>query len=371
MSRKAVIWLVIIAIIGCLLFVPRGTKVANKVSADYLLENPYIAYVGDRVYPGRDSTGVSVVGRITLCDVKSGERITFMNTHPVDAADGRIAFSRRGKIYYTDARTSDLWEIDLKNNTNGPTIIMQSTFCLNPAVSPDGRYVYFEGNLIGRPGYRDVFRCDLDGVTGNRIKQLTSGTAFCGSPNCSPDGKHIFYDCRDGNGDFSVWVMDTSGANQRRLIYRPGVDCQRPCCSPSGKWIVYQSDPSKSMGIFAAEIDLGGNPELKRIATIIDDGFKNQNPSFTPDGSLILYQSKRESGFQFLGMDLYDFDALAIKFNPDLQQSLVVISARRLTDECNPCWMPQVDDSTRAMVGQMFKNNADEPDSQATPKQNL
>ena len=105
---------------------------------------------------------------------------------------------------------------------------------VNPAFSPDGRWVVFGSR---RQGSVDLYRVRVDG-TG--LERLTGDDAYDDQPAVAPDGRRIaFVSSRSGNAD--IWLLDLETRAVRNLTSHGGGD-YRPAWSPDGAWIAFTSD---------------------------------------------------------------------------------------------------------------------------------
>ena len=99
----------------------------------------------------------------------------------------------------------------------------------HPALSPDGQTVVFISDRAGRP---DVFRTS---VTGGQLINLTwTPSAQEDTPIFTPDGTAIAF-ASDQDGDWSIYLMDTDGANVRpALSDHASSDEVHPTFTPNG-----------------------------------------------------------------------------------------------------------------------------------------
>jgi eukaryotic-like serine/threonine-protein kinase len=121
-----------------------------------------------------------------------------------------------------------------------------------------------QGEIAGRPGERGPY----------------------GTMKVSPDGTRaavVQFDPRQpGNND--IWIVDLSSGASTRFTFDPGFDGQ-PVWSPDSRYLAWQSDRSKTMGIYRKAADGSGGDEL----LIAEKGLTNLT-DWTHNGYLILTQ---------------------------------------------------------------------------------
>jgi Tol biopolymer transport system component len=171
---------------------------------------------------------------------------------------------------------------------------------LFPDFSPNGKKIAFAG-AIGADPHTEVYV--VDAATGENLVALTScnGKADgCANdyPAWSPDGKHIVYVHGD---DFTadekpvneqVWLMDADGGNKHALTTGSDPKDQVPSWSPDGTFIVYASGVGDNEGIWvmaadgSAPVQLTGCPPAAAppCAAGSDIG-----PVWSPDGTRIAF----------------------------------------------------------------------------------
>jgi Tol biopolymer transport system component len=217
---------------------------------------------------------------------------------PVLSPDGKtIAFLSNGSVrkgevfidlYLGDARTGKRIKRLVETTTN-PKFEELRLLYSQGGFSPDGSHFAF----TAQTGGRDVLSI-VDVHTG-KVKQLTDipldGVL---NPAYSPDGKQIVFEGLS-QGVTDLYVSDTDGKNLRHLTQDRYGDLQ-PAWSPDGTRIAFASDRGTTN---LSTLDLG-----KMQITILDvrDGSihvlpgqtgMNINPVWSPDGTAIAYVSDR------------------------------------------------------------------------------
>ena len=150
--------------------------------------------------------------------------------------DGRIVFSAFANnvtdIYSMNPDGSD--RVQLTANAGRDNI--------HPSVSNDGRHIVFTSN---RTESMQIWRMDIDG---RNQKQLTFGPGqkndgqkdSAQHPAMSPDGKEVYF-IRRGAGPVAIWKVSIDGATPVPVSRLTGAAAEGfLSISPDGKWLTYQ-----------------------------------------------------------------------------------------------------------------------------------
>ncbi len=230
---------------------------------------------------------------------------------------------------------------------------------LDPMVSPDGNHLAFASN---RTGEFDIFLITF-GKAGT--VQLTQSNKDDRHPNWTPDNKTVLFDSkRTGGGDLYETARDGS-SGFLQLSDRGDIDLF-PSVSKDGKAVLYASGPKKKVQ-FRTKLNVVMAEEKAQAnkARILAEG---NEPRFSPDGTQIVFVSKRTKNKDIWLMNSYGGmqtqlttepkDDEQPAFSPD-GKSIIFASkrtgnfdlwvmeadgsnARQLTtdptDEVQPCW---------------------------------
>ena len=150
-----------------------------------------------------------------------------------------------------------------------------------PAWSPDGQRLAFSAE---RDGQSDIMTMGADG-TGRRV--LTNTPGEDGAPAFSPDGRTIAFETnRDGN--FEIYTMDAAGHSPVRVSRHNATD-RSPSWSPDGRRIAFLSDRDRRPAFDVYIMNADGS-DVMRVTTT----GTFWAPQFSPDGKHIAVQGDRD-----------------------------------------------------------------------------
>jgi Tol biopolymer transport system component len=149
----------------------------------------------------------------------------------------------------------------------------------DPALSPDGNFVVFTSHSSDPRDPGDLW---VKAVDGEALRQLTdTPTQREKWARWSPDGRHLaFTRLRDGPPE--VFVISSLGGTEQRVAV-PGA---MPDWLPDGKSLVMAGrHPNLRFGLLHYVIDSGA----QRTLTETPDGFVDQHPKVSPDGTMVAF----------------------------------------------------------------------------------
>ena len=192
----------------------------------------------------------------------------------------------------------------------------------NPSWSPDGSQIAFDSFRATNQPTIHVMNADGSGIT-----QISS-TPCCDrdfQPAWSPDGERIaFVSTRDGDGEYEIYVMNDEGelvgppatrlTNDPMPPFGQGISDSQPTWSPDSSRIAFMSNgrgaDADSCDLFVMDATDGDGDGVGDNLTRItfDDGFNcdhfdDMNPSWSPNGSLIAFDSPRSGDFEVWVVD--------------------------------------------------------------------
>lgn len=253
---------------------------------------------------------------IYVMEADGSEPVNITNTPGI--AERQPSWSRGGTaIAYTrpedgdtGAYSNDIWRIAANgsgavNLTDTPGISEQS-----PDWDPTGDRIAFDALVAGVTitEQYDIFTMAGDG---SQRRNLTESDAGEFAPAYSPDGSEIAMEAaRVGRGEFRNWEvvkMKADGTGEVNLTNTGiGREDGAPQWSPDGTRIAYMSSDSDFWDVWVMTSDGSRAANL----TAPDGGWF---PSWSRDGSEIVFESNRETGFSF---DVFSVDVTGIELPP-------------------------------------------------------
>lgn len=161
------------------------------------------------------------------------------------------------------------------------------------------------GGVIAFAAYGTGSRGDLHVVNadGSGLRQLThTGKISEFHPTWSPDGRHLAFSAKPDDGEADIWVFDVEEALQDpigvvlvRLTDNEAED-ENPAWSPDGTQILFESrrDGNREIYVMAAD---GQDPRR-----LTDNPARDSDPAWSPDGSQIVFSSWRDGNPQIYVM---------------------------------------------------------------------
>ncbi len=153
-----------------------------------------------------------------------------------------------------------------------------------PSWSPDGAKLAL---TLSKDGSPDIYVLNL--LTRSLIK-LTRSYAIDTEPTWSPDGSNIVF-TSDRGGKPQLYIVSSQGGQEKRITFSGDYNA-RASFSPDGKNIAMVHGNGGDYRI--AVMDMG-----TRAIDVLTSGNSDESPSFAPNGSMILYAS-RKGGVGFL-----------------------------------------------------------------------
>ena len=189
------------------------------------------------------------------------------------------------RIAFISDRTgeSELWVMDW-NGENQKQLTKHNSLALAPSWSPDGKHLVFTSYLRGAPAL--YLLTPHEGY----LKLLWDKGGVNSSASISPDGTTVaFASSIDGNVD--IYTISIDGGNAQRLTTARGIDTQ-PAWAPNGRQIAFTSTRSGSPQLYLMDAD-GSN--VRRVSF---GGYFHDEPTWAYDGTRIACTTRDEGAFE-------------------------------------------------------------------------
>jgi TolB protein len=222
----------------------------------------------------------------------------------------RLTFARREGPGRKDVFTSDFDGANLSRVSSGRGVSMLPSFgpggIWYSVLTPDGMFITRAGTKdqplirgnglnmgVSACGTRMVFSSTRDGNSeiysanpdGSDVRRLTNDPGIDVSPHCGPDGRIAFVSNRHGTPQ--IWMMDASGAGQKRVTYKGEYNQTPAWCGDAKKPLIAFTGRDANMDVFTVNINTG---EYTRIT---QGQGTNKDPAFSPDCRMVAFASSR------------------------------------------------------------------------------
>jgi len=177
------------------------------------------------------------------------------------APDGaRIYFSRLTPDPATASWRSQIYSVN-PDGTGLTKISNETTAALYyPSVSPDGNKIAVVRLPLGAAW--DDARLYTMNIDGTGLTMLTDGWLGDSQPAWSPDGTKVAFTCRAGLTAYrDICVVNADGTDRKGIVTLPGQQ-ENPSFSRDGSSIVFESYASSSGTLFSVKPDGSGTVQL-------------------------------------------------------------------------------------------------------------
>jgi dipeptidyl aminopeptidase/acylaminoacyl peptidase len=148
--------------------------------------------------------------------------------------------------------------------------------------SPDGRQISFAANTRTNRWF-DIYLLDIDSGETRRVLEHDS-TNRAGA--FSPDGRWLIVVRSFATSHHEVWLIDLQGADQPRLLTRPGAHAvyENPEWSPDGRFVFCLSDLDREMAA-PARIDVSSG----ELSYLVEPDVEVDEVALDPTGRRLAY----------------------------------------------------------------------------------
>lgn len=203
---------------------------------------------------------------------------------PAVSPDGRrIAWEQEIGVAGGGVASVEIWTMTVDGGDARPAV-RNGSFNRTPSWGPAGELVY----TSRVSGSDQIFRLDAGAAEPVR---LTTGGAADQYPRLSPDGQRVVFQSNRGL-DFDIHAMNRDGTGVTNLTRFAGDD-RFPTWTPDGARIVWTrfDERSSTFDLFVMAAD--GSAQRALLST----PFTELNPSVSPDGRSVVYQTDRTPPF--------------------------------------------------------------------------
>ncbi len=164
----------------------------------------------------------------------------------------------------------------------------------DPAFSPDMKYLAFVRYSALGASASDLYLLLLskDLKAEGLPQRLTSFDRKVSSPVWSPDARSILFTRQQPAGIHSFWRINISPSLRIEPVPIPAEDGLSVTLSSSGKRLVYSRDTSNT-NIWKIQLAQDASQKVQRIFPWVTSTANENNPSFSPDGGQVAFQSLR------------------------------------------------------------------------------
>jgi Tol biopolymer transport system component len=176
----------------------------------------------------------------------------------------------------------------------------------DPAYSPDGTQISFDQDIgSSQPTVHGIFIANADGGNAHRLTTgIPTRAAFDTESQWSPDGKRLVFTRVKNSKQAAIFIVNIDGSELRRITPW-NLDAASADWSPNGRRILFNSyfdfHPGKSSNIYSIRADGSHRALLTHTA----NGVQSFRPSWSPDGTRIVFTRFTPTGRRTGRTDLY------------------------------------------------------------------
>jgi len=199
--------------------------------------------------------------------------------------------------------------------------LTQLTFNENRNSRPDWSFAGDHIAYVSRIGERynyDIFSMNADGSGLQRVNR--DHDSFESEPTWSPDGTQIAFISNRQitentfDGRFNIFIMDAQGGDQYLLTDFGGSNSS-PDWSPDGSLIVFQSTVDENLEIYAI------NPDGSNLVNLTQNPASDYTPAWSPDGTRIAFVSDRNGNEDIFVMDADGSNVMQLTTTPSYDKA--------------------------------------------------
>ena len=282
----------------------------------------------------------------------SGERrMTFRPGNSSWSADSkRLVFQTTGRDVSVP-NNSDIFIYTIETDTIEP-VVESPFFDSDPTFSPDGKSIAYASDIDGN------FELYTKVLATGEVRRLTNNPGHESFPSYSPDGTQIIFNSDREKENNDVYLINTDGGDVRKITDSPGWDAAPPnTWSRDGTQLLILSDREGPESVYVINID----PFAPKLVSSDIESEHPLDPSFSPDGNRIVYQT--QDGIRLLDLESKD-DTFVFKTSAGGGPVISPDGERIL-------FLDRIDDNTELCLvnvdGSGFVNLSQSPSKEMTP----
>jgi Tol biopolymer transport system component len=191
-------------------------------------------------------------------------------------ADGSIVWQRN------DENGSEIWR--MREDGTSRTQLTSGGQNSHPSWSADGSRIVFASQ---RDGNSEIYVMDADGSNETRLTDSVSDTDI--APVFSPDGMRIAFASYDGLlNNYEILVMDADGSNITNITNNLAEDID-PSWSPDGTMIAFQTNRDGQGEIYLM------TPTGSGLVNLTPGSLQGGDPAWAPDGARLAFTGSDDS----------------------------------------------------------------------------
>jgi hypothetical protein len=249
-----------------------------------------------QLLPGGDRVLLSVIGTsqtlgdeadIVVASLTSGTREVILSggVSPRYAPTGHLLYVNQGILYAVG------FDLDRLETIGGAVPVIEG---ITQAPGRGAAFYDFSANgtLVYVPGTFGTEGGQLGWIDANGDREfLPLQPGQYSHPRLSPDGRFLAVERQDGDGA-DVWIYETSGESDIRLLTTEGGNNRYPVWTGDGEYVIFQSDLEGDGGLFWKRAD--GTGPVDRLTTPEADTV-HVPESWSGAGNRLAYSSVRGS----------------------------------------------------------------------------
>ena len=194
-----------------------------------------------------------------------------------------------------------IWKMNADGSAQTKIYVKSNYDSYKPTFSPDGTKIAFDLNIRYGGGPHELHKMNPDGTNVVKIlkalgnKEDGMGKDY-GSISYSPDGTWIAFES-ERSGNWDIWIVKPDGSDLMQLTIDSSNDFY-PAWFHDGEQIAFTSDRSGNNDIWiltnVQEVINGETPNCVQLTKDVSD---DKQPSWSPDGTKIVFSSDRSGNF--------------------------------------------------------------------------